>query len=1198
MITYRPAGTGLSGRHRIGFFVPIDFGTGRSRDGINDVPSRLVPTRTGLPESSILPGNIFFVSGIYNSGNGILVKRLFGTGPDGIRDGIKICPVPYRLFVPIEISGRDGMTKSRLVPSHRISQLLENITNCDLQILHDGSEISNHNIPTKVVWFPEYSNITLDYRFLATINSLESRFVQTEKLVFILANVFLRSHSDYSRFNLNYWISTAITHHTYHVDYSDERPTKRRFFQYGKNVFVVLISMMTSKELKNVLPFFKFPEISYTFIVVVSYLNDKANQLCAVTQLVIGNRVYQADCLQIPEWDKRIPIIANWPGKWCLVTPLSTVNVEKQYFMSAKVLNPFNRSDIYTMGEWVQTVLSAVNVSISHSFYCTLREPMLEFNYKNNQVDFMSNYGELSIGNFVYITPVILIITRSNGFQYFTCYREQYTTFKIYITPFQPELWITLIFTVSFLVVVISVYKHYAGISFSCWLLVVATIFEEAGHVPDKMEKKTYFRLSFGAWCLMSVILTNCYNGLMISELNAPLPSWEPKTFQNLICSKMSMNTTDKMLDPAWIQGVNLSEPTSSAIDRVASYIFLILPYNSYSQKQSNPYITKNCFQLYSYPINVYRDIFDAFPEFVGFLLRVLHFDHRVDWVKSTYFRNLYNLVVNLIQPTHSHYTDNFNFTAFANNLTELQLVTEKEIIKCGKSVLIALSDDIEADYEFHKKSYPRRRFYKGKKNMPTFFSGEAIRSEGPSKLPVYYKALVETGLRGRVEDEVVARKYVRRKPVGTEEVKVIDEYEPLGLSGAFSTFFVLWGVAVLISFPVFMAEIREGKIKSVEVFNMTGLVIEISSSFYLIPIYYPWSKGSSPISCKWSRTHHFTFLASLLFDAVHVVLFLTWFIYIQANREKIPLWGIVSLAYFMATIAIIGSLKWLIYQRIDEIITLLNQVFQLETFSRAQFKLHVRSRVTAVVTIMIASTAIPPVVMVMLPWWYEYMPPFVSIRKMIWNGTWLDEGTSSGWILNFAVKLSVALLEGFTWMGAVNLGSFGGLTLFIYAPVVVELWIQVMERRLSHSAIIFNPEEYRIAQTMQNINTISAQKPLTSLTMGGTMMAEITLTYTLISSFKRLPTFVAVFFVVVVFDFFVCLHILAYSISRPYVASLKYVANVRQRQTKLDKWLVRFLKSCIPLKFPLGDGNFFDKTTGLVITDVCVAQVVTLLLM
>lgn len=78
-------------------------------------------------------------------------------------------------------------------------------------------------------------------------------------------------------------------------------------------------------------------------------------------------------------------------------------------------------------------------------------------------------------------------------------------------------------------------------------LLDLATIFEEVGHVPPKIERNTYFRPTFGSWCLISVIFTNCYNGLMISSLNAPLPTFEPKIFNDLDCSRLSLNETDSM---------------------------------------------------------------------------------------------------------------------------------------------------------------------------------------------------------------------------------------------------------------------------------------------------------------------------------------------------------------------------------------------------------------------------------------------------------------------------------------------------------------------------------------------------------------------------------------------------------------------------------------------------------------------------
>lgn len=74
-------------------------------------------------------------------------------------------------------------------------------------------------------------------------------------------------------------------------------------------------------------------------------------------------------------------------------------------------------------------------------------------------------------------------------------------------------------------------------------------MFEEGGHVRKVVEQNRYFRLIFGLICLMSVILTNCYTGLMITELNAPQRSSVPKTFKHLVCNKLSLNETDILLN-------------------------------------------------------------------------------------------------------------------------------------------------------------------------------------------------------------------------------------------------------------------------------------------------------------------------------------------------------------------------------------------------------------------------------------------------------------------------------------------------------------------------------------------------------------------------------------------------------------------------------------------------------------------------
>jgi hypothetical protein len=117
------------------------------------------------------------------------------------------------------------------------------------------------------------------------------------------------------------------------------------------------------------------------------------------------------------------------------------------------------------------------------------------------------------------------VFTRYIGTSYLTCYTKKYLGFGFYVAPFQLDLWIGFLITMVTVVGVSWIYiKFYlddsTSMSFSPWLFVLGTFFEETSSVPAKIEKKTFYRLSIGIWCLMVAILTNCYNGLMISILH------------------------------------------------------------------------------------------------------------------------------------------------------------------------------------------------------------------------------------------------------------------------------------------------------------------------------------------------------------------------------------------------------------------------------------------------------------------------------------------------------------------------------------------------------------------------------------------------------------------------------------------------------------------------------------------------------
>lgn len=139
------------------------------------------------------------------------------------------------------------------------------------------------------------------------------------------------------------------------------------------------------------------------------------------------------------------------------------------------------------------------------------------------------------------MTDEELIFIEFEGHQFLNCYVEPYISFYFYFSPFQSQLWAMLGISIVTLIAVTTIVYHYRKEKqkFSLWLFVLATLFEETGFMPSKVEKSTFYRISLGIWCIMSVIFTNGYNGLMIQELNAPRKLFHPDTFDHLRCQNL-----------------------------------------------------------------------------------------------------------------------------------------------------------------------------------------------------------------------------------------------------------------------------------------------------------------------------------------------------------------------------------------------------------------------------------------------------------------------------------------------------------------------------------------------------------------------------------------------------------------------------------------------------------------------------------
>lgn len=138
---------------------------------------------------------------------------------------------------------------------------------------------------------------------------------------------------------------------------------------------------------------------------------------------------------------------------------------------------------------------------------------------------------------------------------------------------------------------------------------------------------------------------------------------------------------------------------------------------------------------------------------------------------------------------------------------------------------------------------------------------------------------------------------------------------------------------------------------------------------------------------------------------------------------------------------------------------------------------------------------------------------------------------------------------------------------------------------------------KYRDSQLLFNLYSCVMATPMATLLMGTAMIAEVTILYALITSGTVIPPTVAALFAVIALDFFLIIQIVFKMLRRPYVASMVFKQKVDTLE-KRGRWFNRFMKSCSPVKVPMGDGNFFDRKSSIVIWNVCINQLVALLLL
>lgn len=347
----------------------------------------------------------------------------------------------------------------------------------------------------------------------------------------------------------------------------------------------------------------------------------------------------------------------------------------------------------------------------------------------------------------------------------------------------------------TLVVTVIKLCKIIEGISdtFSPWLFLLGTLLEESSPIPVKLRKSASFRLVVGVWGVMAILLTNIYNGLMISELNSPIKGSQIDDINGL-ANRMDDTVIPEKLVPLDIYADvlmdlfysrNLSSIVIPKLSSPRTY-FSLLSHPQRGQDMSKPnYIFLNYLLWWYIPFRGLGN-FKTVPELIT----------KNDLVRLALFN-----------PKHAHWPVSMEIGVRNYSEEEASYLVENELISCRRSAFFQKSSIIEEELTYYRKSYHWIKFHRGKETFDGRWEGWSFEGEGISKIPRYLQSLVETGIHEELSKAGMKLRFKNRVPLIQSKAgeKSTDK---IGFNGGIVTLFILWGTMLGVSLLGLLAEL------------------------------------------------------------------------------------------------------------------------------------------------------------------------------------------------------------------------------------------------------------------------------------------------------------------------------------------------------------------------------------------------------
>lgn len=214
-----------------------------------------------------------------------------------------------------------------------------------------------------------------------------------------------------------------------------------------------------------------------------------------------------------------------------------------------------------------------------------------------------------------------------------------------------------------------------------------------------------------------------------------------------------------------------------------------------------------NCGALLSFlkADNLSKLLYNGCPKFVKYLM--LQF-FTVQFLTS-YYENLqpHELWLNLFHPKQRHFirdSENLGNLSFSESIKKV----ESEVVACGKTAFVSKSSKLQSEFEYLSRKYFWKKFYKSRDTLNLVPAGALFQKPGSSKVPLYYQALHEAGIVGRLMTEKERKRNKRIKRAVNYSAG--NFRNKMTMDGCIVTLFILCAVLAAVGSLVFVCECRK----------------------------------------------------------------------------------------------------------------------------------------------------------------------------------------------------------------------------------------------------------------------------------------------------------------------------------------------------------------------------------------------------